>query len=83
MDSYTLKKHKVTNELHIFIGRFNPPGTDRGCVSSRISICEKMQGVDSQGNVFACLTEGQARTQCAELGRKVCGICVSNLYATY
>lgn len=83
MDSYTLKKHKDTGELHLFVGQFNPPGSDYTCTSSRLSICDKMQSSDSQGNIFACLTESDARKKCAEIGRSVCGICVSSLYATY
>lgn len=31
---------------------------------------------------FTCKDEVEARKKCAELGRKVCGTCVSHLYKT-
>ena len=34
-------------------------------------------------NVRICLNEGEARNMAAEIGRAVCGICVSHLYTTY
>ncbi|SDK53666.1 hypothetical protein SAMN05192566_1567 [Methylophilus rhizosphaerae] len=83
MEAYTLKQHKSTGELHLFVGRFNPPKSDFKCTSSSLSICEKMSKSDSKSNEFTCLTEDEARVKCAEIGRSVCGICVSNLYATY
>ena len=83
MDSYTLKKHAQTGEVHLFIGRFNPPNSPTKCTSSGVSICKKMKFADSERNVFGCLKEGEARIKCAEVGRAVCGICVSSLYATY
>ena len=83
MDSYTLKKHKETGELHLFLGKFNPPNSEYKCTSQSYSICEKMSSSDNAGNKFACATEQEARTKCAELGRNVCGICVSSLYASY
>jgi len=83
MDSYTLKKHSGTGELHLFVGRFNPPNSAHPCTSHSVSICEKMKFADSERNIFSCQKEGEARTKCAEVGRAVCGICVSSLYATY
>jgi len=41
MDSYTLKEHKHTGELHLFIGTFNPPGSAHKCASHHSSICKK------------------------------------------
>ncbi len=79
MDAYTLKKRKDTNELHLFKGKM----TEEGCTSKQISICEKMDKSESVGNRFACKTEEEARKKCAEIGRNVCGICVSHLYANY
>jgi hypothetical protein len=32
---------------------------------------------------YLCLTEDKARKLTANIGRKVCGICVSHLYETY
>lgn len=78
--AYTLKQKKETEELHLFEGEFTEPGK---CNSGATSICEKMAKADSSGNIFACKNENDARTQCAQIGRKVCGVCVSHLYATY
>ena len=79
MDAYTLKKKKDTGELHLFKGEM----TDDACTSKQISICEKMNKSESAGNKFACYNEDEARKKCAEIGREVCGICVSHLYTTY
>lgn len=79
MDAYTLKMKKDTKEYHLFKGTMKPDG----CTSGQSSICEKMDKSESAKNIFACQDENSARTKCAELGREVCGICVSHLYATY
>lgn len=79
MDAYTLKKKKDSCELHLFIGNMKPDG----CTSNDISICKKMNKSESIQNIFACYDEATARKKCAEIGRTVCGICVSHLYATY
>lgn len=83
MDAYTLKKHKETNELHLFKGEMTPQDKEHKCSSRQKSICRKMDKSENMGNVFSCATEQEARDQCAKLGRRVCGICVSDLYATY
>lgn len=80
MDAYTLKKHKETGEMHLFKGRMNKNDNDHPCTSKSISICERMDKSDSEINRFTCYDENQARKKCAELGRLVCGTCVSHLY---
>lgn len=82
MDSYTLKQHKETGELHLFKGKMNPPDSDYACTSETSSQCEEMTWDDSAGNRFGCKTEDQARKLIAEIGREVCGTCVSTLYTT-
>lgn len=77
---YTLKKKKDTNELHLFEAF---PAENNKCTPKNMSICNKMSTDESSGNIFACQSEDDARTSCANQGRKVCGICVSHLYATY
>lgn len=79
MDAYTLKKKRDTGELHLFKGRM----TEDGCTSKQISICEMMDKSESAENIFQCYDEDKARKKCAEIGRDVCGVCVSHLYATY
>lgn len=78
--AYTLKQKKETEELHLFEGEFTEPDK---CTSGAKSICGMMAKADSSGNRFACLKENDARIECAKIGRKVCGVCVSHLYATY
>lgn len=79
MKAYTLKKNGDTEELHLFEGDM----TTEACTSNPKSICKKMSKSESGGNIFTCKNEKEARSKCAELGRKVCGTCVSHLYATY
>lgn len=79
MKAYTLKIFGETEELHLFEGKM----TEKGCTSGSTSICQKMAKAESSGNKFTCLEEDEARIGCAEIGRKVCGICVSHLYTTY
>ena len=79
-DAYTLKQKKDTEELHLFRGSFTE---NENCTSGAMSICQKMKTGESVGNCFACKTEDAARTECATIGRQVCGICVSALYETY
>lgn len=83
MKAYTLKRSGKTEELHLFEGDLTPNNKDHKCTSDTKSICEGMLKSDSSGNVFACKTEHDARMECAALGRKVCGVCISHLYASY
>jgi hypothetical protein len=77
---YTLKKDKDTDELHLFEGKMTE--SDK-CTSSELSICRKMKKTQNAANQFACKDENVARIKCANIGRAVCGICVSHLYADY
>ena len=83
MKAYTLKKHKETAELHLFEGEMTLNNPNHKCTSDNTSVCKKMKKTDSKVNVFSCVKEQEARGQCAELGREVCGICVSHLYAGF
>ncbi|HWW05614.1 hypothetical protein [Collimonas sp.] len=78
--AYTLKKDKDTAELHLFEGKMTTP---QKCTSDEKSICKKMTKSQTAGNEFACEDEKNARIKCASIGRAVCGICVSHLYADY
>jgi hypothetical protein len=79
MDAYTLKKKNDTGELHLFKGKM----TEKSCTSEKTSICKMMDKAESEKNIFTCKDEDTAREKCAEIGRDVCGVCVSNLYASY
>jgi hypothetical protein len=80
MKTYTLKKHPQTNQYHLFEGRLNPPDSETKCTSEKKSVCEKMSWVE--GSKFSCETDEKiVRLKCAELGREVCGVCISHMYA--
>lgn len=80
MKVFTLKKRKDTKEFHLFEAKMNNENTS--CIPDKLSICEKMDINENEQNIFSCLNEQKAREECAEQGRKVCGICVSSLYAS-
>lgn len=80
MTVYTLKKKKDTEELHLFRAK---PAPDNKCTPEKESICKRMEKSESSENVFACQSEDEARKECAKIGRKVCGICISHLYESY
>lgn len=77
---YSLKMKKDTKEFHLFRAI---PSEDNGCIPENYSICKEMVRTDSSGNMFTCKQENEARIECAKIGRKVCGTCVSHLYETY
>ena len=77
--AYTLKRRKDTNELHLFEGEMV---SDDECKSKSTSVCGMMEHSEG-GNIFQCEDEQTARERCAKLGRQVCGVCVSTLYATF
>ena len=81
--TYSIKKRSDTEELHLFEGQLNPPNSETKCTSESNSICGKMKWEKGTAG-FSCETdEKTVRQKCAEMGRKVCGICVSSLYADY
>lgn len=80
--AYTFKRKNDTQEIHIHEGNFT--GTPTPCNSNPLSICKapnKSTSINVTGAV--CLDENQARQQAAQIGRNVCGVCVSHLYTTY
>lgn len=77
--AYTLKKHRDTEELHLFEGVFTK---ENKCTSNDDSICGAMQKSDSSVNKFACVDEKNARIKCAHIGRVVCANCIKELYKT-
>jgi len=42
-----------------------------------------MDKSDSSENIFSCQDDNYTRTQCAKIGRQICGTCISHLYETY
>lgn len=80
MKAYSFMKSTKTDETHIFEGDF----MDEGCTAPRESICKKMLKKDGNWIVNGtCLNEQKAREKAANIGRPVCGDCVSHLYTTY
>lgn len=79
--TYTLKKNPNTDQFHLFEGKLNPPDSEMKCSSESFSICEKMKWVSGSKDISCEVDESIVRVKCAQLGRSVCGICVSHLYA--
>jgi len=77
---YTLKKKPDSEEYHLFEGEMTSLNQ---CSVNNLSICEKMKRMENIDNRFACQNEDAARTECARIGRNVCGVCVSHLYETF
>lgn len=82
MTLYTFKKHTDSGEHHIFEGDWIPNSNPQQCSVAKWSICQKV--VQSAGEYIGkgCMGELKARREAAELGRTLCGVCVSSLYAT-
>lgn len=82
MKAYTLKKKNDTEEYHLFEGDLLGP---KKCNTNLVktSICKMMDIDENDGNIFTCEVEDQARLRIAEIGKQVCGVCTSHLYATY
>jgi hypothetical protein len=78
---YCLKEKKTSGECHLFECEMNPDGL---CNCNEKSICKKMEGTERIGeNIFSCKSDIITRTKVAEIGRRVCGTCISHLYETY
>ena len=77
---YTLKIKDNTDEFHLFEATVT---SGSKCTPKSKSICRKMKKSESTGNKFACKDEDAARKNIANIGRSVCGTCVSHLYETY
>jgi hypothetical protein len=54
MKAYTLKRRKDTEEYHLFEGV--SANSSPNCSSNQLSICEKMNKIESDGNAFTYLT---------------------------
>lgn len=79
-DAYSFYKYGDTEEIHIYKGKFTP----EFCDSNNISICGKVNKIkEVTVRVISCLNEEEARKKAAEIGRVVCGVCVSHLYSSY
>jgi hypothetical protein len=82
---FSLLKKKDTQELHLFITERTSDGKCVVASADDKSICKKLdfknRANDDQS--FHCATANSARKKCAEIGTRVCGTCVSHLYANY
>lgn len=74
---YTLKENDQ-EQFHLFKSRRELDGS---CSARSKSICKKMD--HKRASKFTCKSEKEARLKCAEIGKSVCGTCVSHLYADY
>lgn len=82
MKTFTLKKDNATEELHLFEGETPTMPKGKHTIANR-SICSKMEDSEHAENIFSCANAKLARQECAEIGERVCGRCVSYLYASY
>ena len=78
--AYTLKKKRDSDELHLFKVKFVDLKTCHVPDESMCGMMRKDEGVD---NRFSCKDEAAARLRCSNIGRHVCGTCVSHLYGTF
>ncbi|UZX45543.1 hypothetical protein A6U84_25730 (plasmid) [Agrobacterium sp. 13-2099-1-2] len=78
---YSLNKRKDTGEFHLFLNKRNSKAE---CVFvENKSICGRMTSSQSSKTLFYCEDDVKAREECAQVGRDVCGTCVSHLYTDY
>lgn len=67
---------------HIFPATHKePPNTGCSLLNSRNSICNKLDWNDAIEKKDHCYNEHEMREECKEIGRPICGICISHLYA--
>jgi hypothetical protein len=81
MITYSIRKRKESEEHHIFEGKLLTTDPLQ-CENQLESICKKVAHKDTDNVNESCRSEEVARATAAKLGRKVCGTCVSHLYAT-
>lgn len=81
MITYSIRKREESGEHHIFEGKLKSKEPLK-CSSDAESICRKVAHGDTVAIGKSCRGEKQARQEAADLGRQVCGVCVSHLYAT-
>jgi len=73
---YSLFQDKTSGKLHLYEGE----KTTNGCTAINDSICSQAKRSNAEKKWgFICKNEDQARIECAEIGRAVCGNCVKNL----
>lgn len=77
---YSIRKKKDTEEYHIFECE---PATEKTCRCNSKSICNKMDKSEAEKTIYSCLSENETRLRAAEIGRPVCGTCVSHVYESY
>lgn len=79
--AYSFETRKDTNETHIFEGNYSIAKVTYE--PNLNSICkEKIRNRKERIEEATCLNENEARYRAANIGRSVCGICVSHLYTT-
>ena len=79
--AYSFCDKTNTGVIHIFKGTFDQDGK---CDTDKKSICKKMSRYDGDWlKNNSCFVDDVARKKAAEVGREVCGDCVSHLYKTY
>jgi hypothetical protein len=78
---FCLKEKETSGECHLFECEMT---SDTNCSCNPKSVCKKMNESERTGdNIFSCASDKIAREKIAQIGRRVCGTCVSHLYETY
>ncbi len=76
---YTLKENSA-EQLHLFKSKKDDSGE---CLTETMSVCGKMRYNQTIKHHFACQEELFTRKKLAEIGKPVCGACVSHLYGDF
>lgn len=78
---FQLRTKDVSGEKHLFGAARDANGVITASLHSQ---CKKVEWkiTSIMAADFEFKKEDEARMRCAEIGRKVCGTCVSTLYAT-
>ena len=77
---YSIIKDKDTNEFHIF--KIDKDNMGHSKAQDK-SICQEMNYHNQTEVYHDCLDEDTIRKKAVDIGRQMCGICISSLYATF
>jgi len=76
---YVMATHPETGQWHIFPA--SQPDAQAACeFLSKDAICQILNWSDAAEKKQACMKHSTTRTKAAEIGRTMCGPCISHLY---
>ncbi len=91
-NTYHIVKNKKTKQYHIYTNQTINNSTLVDYLKSRMNykmICNpentehSIQLYFNEIDAFLTLNEKQTREKCADLGRVICGTCISHLYGNF